>query len=202
MVAAFEQAQGSLAERLLAALDAAEREGGDLRGRQAAGLVIASGASSGMPRRDVVIDVRVDDHPEPVEELKRLVRHAQAHVRANRAMERLLAGDADAALPDLDASCAAAPEEPTFHFRRALALLSLQRVGEAREALHFASAIHPGWNDLLLRFADAGLVPVPREKLAALVGVQAGGVGAGTALASQGNGAVHASTPPSPPRRE
>jgi uncharacterized Ntn-hydrolase superfamily protein len=170
MVDAFEQANGTLAERLLAAMEGAEREGGDLRGRQAAGLIVVSGTPSGVARRDVLMDVRVDDHAEPVEELRRLARHAQAHLRANRAMERILAGEMDAALPDLEMCCAEVPEEPTFHFRRALALLSLQRLTEARDALQRAVAIHPGWGELLLRFADVGLTPVPREPLVALLG--------------------------------
>jgi uncharacterized Ntn-hydrolase superfamily protein len=172
MVGAFEHASGTLADRLLAAMDAAECEGGDLRGRQAAGLVVVSGTPSGVVRRDVLIDVRVDDHAEPLDELRRLARHAQAHVRANRAMEHILAGEMDAALSDLEVCCADVPEEPTFHFRRALALLSLQRLAEARDALQQAVAIHPGWGELLLRFADAGLTAMPREQLVELLGAQ------------------------------
>ena len=169
MVQAFEVTTGDLVDRLLAAMDAAEREGGDLRGRQAAALVVATGTPSGLARRDVEIDVRIDDHPDPVRELRRLADAARAHVRANRAMERILANDAAAALVDLDACCAAHPEEATFLFRRALALLALDRRGEARDMLSRAQAIHPGWGELLLRFADAKVIPARRDDLQALL---------------------------------
>jgi hypothetical protein len=170
MVRAFEHTAGDLVDRLLAALDAAEREGGDLRGRQAAGLVVANGTPTGAPRRDIAIDVRVDDHVDPVGEVRRLAHLARAHVRANRAMERILANEPAAALEDLDACCVAYPEEPFFLFRRAIGLLALHRFDEAREMLRQARAIHPAWPELLLRFADAGVIPVRREELAALVG--------------------------------
>jgi uncharacterized Ntn-hydrolase superfamily protein len=170
MVQAFEaMTTGDLVDRLLAALDAAEREGGDLRGRQSAGLVVATGAASGLPRRDIEIDVRVDDHPDPVRELRRLADAARAHLRANRAMERLLANDPVAALVDLDACCAAHPDEATFLFRRALALLALDRRSEARDVMRGAQAIHPGWGELLLRFADAKVISTRREDLEALL---------------------------------
>ena len=169
MVHAFETTAGDLVDRLLAALDAAEREGGDLRGRQAAGVVVANATASGVPRRDIPIDVRVDDHPDPVGEVRRLAHLARAQVRSNRAMERVLANEPAAALGELDACCAAYPHEPMFLFRRALALLALRRFDEAREMMHRARAVHPGWGELLLRFADAGVIPARREDLLALV---------------------------------
>jgi uncharacterized Ntn-hydrolase superfamily protein len=70
MAEAFESASGSLARRLLAALDAAEAAGGDWRGRQAAGLRVVP--AEGMPW-DPVSDLRVDDHPQPLAELRRLL---------------------------------------------------------------------------------------------------------------------------------
>jgi uncharacterized Ntn-hydrolase superfamily protein len=165
MVEAFEDACGAIADRLLAAMDAAEREGGDLRGRQAAALLVAAGQPSGVARLDLHVDVRVDDHPDPVGEVRRLVHFARANARANRAMEKLLAGDLASALTDLDACLAVYPDEPLFHFRRALALLQLGRREEARAALQRARDVHPGWGELLLRFADAGIVPVSRDVL-------------------------------------
>ena len=69
---AFDATPGTLAERLLAALDAAEAAGGDYRGRQAAGLVVVSGERDEQPSVDRVFDLRVDDHEEPLGELRRL----------------------------------------------------------------------------------------------------------------------------------
>ena len=73
MARAFEAARGDLAERMLAALEAAEAEGGDIRGRQSAALVVVKAASTGRPWADRLFDLRVEDHAEPLRELRRLV---------------------------------------------------------------------------------------------------------------------------------
>jgi uncharacterized Ntn-hydrolase superfamily protein len=66
MARAFEAAKGDLAERMLAALDAAEAEGGDIRGRQSAALLVVKGQSSGRPWADLSFDLRVEDHEKPL----------------------------------------------------------------------------------------------------------------------------------------
>src|SRR6188472_3993861 len=81
---AFDATTGTLAGRLLAALDGAEAAGGDYRGRQAAGLVVVSGEPDEQPSVDRVFDLRVDDHEEPLRELRRLHRLAAGHRRRNR----------------------------------------------------------------------------------------------------------------------
>lgn len=81
MARAFAETPGSLAERLMSALEAAEAAGGDRRGRQSAALIVerVGAASEGRETRrlgegvDRVVDLRVDDHPEPIEELRRLL---------------------------------------------------------------------------------------------------------------------------------
>jgi uncharacterized protein DUF1028 len=82
MAEAFTAAGGPLAERLLAALDAAEAAGGDFRGRQAAGLVVVTGEDA--PAHERLFDLRVDDHPQPLVELRRLQRMAAGYRRRNR----------------------------------------------------------------------------------------------------------------------
>ena len=79
MVAAYTSASGGLAGRLLAALDAAENEGGDVRGRQSAAILIVAGAPTPRPWESVLLDVRVDDHPDPVIEIARLARYSEAY---------------------------------------------------------------------------------------------------------------------------
>lgn len=81
---AFDATAGTLAERLLAALDAAEAAGGDYRGRQAAGLVVVAGERDEQPSVDRVFDLRVEDHEDPLGELRRLHRLAAAYRRRNR----------------------------------------------------------------------------------------------------------------------
>ena len=161
MVGAFENARGELADRLLAAMEAAENEGGDLRGKQAASLTVVPGEASGVPQLDRSIDLRVDDHTEPVGEIRRLLSYSRAHERANHATEKAMANELPSALAELDTCCAAHPNEPEFLFRRGLVLLMLGQTNQAQEALQRAHAIHPGWSELLLRFADAGIYSGP-----------------------------------------
>src|SRR5437660_4817017 len=82
MAAAFEAAEGPLAERMLAALDAAEAEGGDVRGKQSAAMLVLAGRPTGRVWEDRAIDLRVEDHPEPLAELRRLLRYRRAYQEA------------------------------------------------------------------------------------------------------------------------
>jgi uncharacterized Ntn-hydrolase superfamily protein len=177
MVRAFEEAAGALAERLLAALEAAEREGGDLRGAQAAALIVVSDR-----RRN--IDLRVDDHPDPLGEIRRLLAYTRAHSTAEAALAKLTAGNAADALIDLKACCEAYPDEPEFLTRYGFALLAAGQVDAARVTLTRACTINPGWGELVLRLADAGVVPMSRDTLAPLVaGVRSSGTGGNTSPA-------------------
>ncbi len=97
MAEAFRTAPGSLPQRLLAALDAAEAAGGDFRGRQAAAMLVVEGEPSGKPWDARVIDVRVDDHPDPVAELRRLVTLAEGYRRLNRVSGNVSAEEVEAA---------------------------------------------------------------------------------------------------------
>src|SRR5256886_1660856 len=103
MYEAYVSDQGDLAERLLAALDAAEADGGDIRGRQSAALLVVPAEGEAWRTR---FDVRVDDHVEPLRELRRLLTLARAYELAERA-DAALAADADAtALAELSGSAA------------------------------------------------------------------------------------------------
>jgi len=92
---AFEATQGDLTDRLIAALEAAQREGGDIRGKQSAAILIVRGKSTGRPWADKVIDLRVDDSADPIGELKRLVRY-------HRAYDHMENGDACSTKKDWD----------------------------------------------------------------------------------------------------
>src|SRR5207244_8804128 len=83
MAAAYESAQGTLARRLLAALEAAEAEGGDFRGAQSAALLVVEGESTGFDWKGRASDLRVDDHVDPIGELRRLLDLEEAY-RAER----------------------------------------------------------------------------------------------------------------------
>src|SRR5712692_12068273 len=73
MAGAYESTDAPIAERMMAALEAAEAEGGDIRGRQSSAMLVVSGTSTGRPWEDRLIDLRVEDSAEPLVELRRLL---------------------------------------------------------------------------------------------------------------------------------
>ncbi|MGQ0604719.1 MAG: DUF1028 domain-containing protein [Anaerolineales bacterium] len=170
MVTAFEAANGDLAEKLMRALEAAERAGGDVRGKQGAALIVVKATSSGVPKLDAVCDLRVDDHANPVGEVRRLLDYRRALQRVEAATDRLQqGGDPMQAMADLQTCLEAYPNEPEFLYRFALALAAGQQFEAARATMARAVAVNRGWAEFVLRFADAGLIPVTREALAPLV---------------------------------
>ncbi|UOR13054.1 DUF1028 domain-containing protein [Halobacillus amylolyticus] len=76
---AFESSEGTLADRLLAGLEAAEKAGGDSRGRQSAAIYVVKEKGGYGGLSDVFVDLRVDDHPEPIQELSRIYKLQQLY---------------------------------------------------------------------------------------------------------------------------
>ena len=168
MAKAFEAATGSLADRLLAALEAAEREGGDIRGRQSAALLIVKAKGSGKPwvGGDRVFDLRVDDHPQPVAELKRLVRLQKAYTHANRGDELMTEKKVEEALQEYAASAQLAPEIVELPFWQAVTLASIGKEAEAAPIFKAVFAKEPIWAELLERLPAAGLFPDDKALIA------------------------------------
>jgi uncharacterized Ntn-hydrolase superfamily protein len=159
MVEAFEAASGSLAVRLVAALHAAEAAGGDIRGRRSAAIVVVKAERTGRPWRDQVVDLRVDDHDEPVAELDRLVTHNARYHRMVEVFERAMDGDPEGALerlPAIEPITAAA--EPDLALWRAVVLGVAGEERAAREAVDELRACAPAFVEALGRFRAAGLV--------------------------------------------
>ena len=157
MVKGFEAAEGDLADRLLAALEAAEGEGGDVRGRQSSALVVVPPEGEAWQAR---FDLRVEDHPDPVGELRRLVRLARAYELAGRADELLASDRADEAGVLYERAAEQAPESDELLFWAGLAQVHLGDPERGLAAVRRAIEVHAGWRDLLDRlspeFAPAG----------------------------------------------
>ncbi len=165
MKRAFEESRGDLAERLLAALDAGQAAGGDIRGQQSAAMLVVSGERSPEPWRGRVFDLRVEDHPEPLAELRRLVRLRRAYRLADESDELLAAGDYAAARARLEEALTLAPENDELRFWAALTLF---RVGEEAQALPMLREVFargPQWAELVPRLAPLGLLPESPEAL-------------------------------------
>ncbi|HYY73971.1 MAG TPA: DUF1028 domain-containing protein [Solirubrobacterales bacterium] len=169
MVEAYETATGELADKLLAALDAAEREGGDVRGRQSAALVVVGGKRTDAPWEQRPFDLRVEDHSEPLHELRRLVELKRAYDRMEEGEQRVMAGDFAAAVEHYQAAREAAPDNLEIAFWLGLSLAGAGRIDEGQAQLRRVCAAHDGWGELLRRLPNAGLLPDDPELLRALL---------------------------------
>jgi uncharacterized Ntn-hydrolase superfamily protein len=157
MSAAFEHAAGDLAGRLLAALEAAEGEGGDVRGRQSAALLVVPAEGEPWQAR---VDLRVEDHRDPLGELRRLLELQRAYELAGRADE-LMAADHAAEAGELYRRAAdLAPGSDELLFWAGLALAQSGDLEAGVDAVRRAIDVHAGWGTLLDRlspdFAPAG----------------------------------------------
>ncbi|WP_069802590.1 DUF1028 domain-containing protein [Thermogemmatispora onikobensis] len=165
MKRAYEESTGDLCDRLLAALEAAQAAGGDIRGQQAAGLVIVSGRRTEQPWRERLFDLRVDDHPRPVEELRRLATIRKAWLLFEQSNERLLAQRPDEAVRLFRQALALDPDNADLKFRGTAILLQAGEVPQALVLLREVFASKPGWAELVPRLAAVGLIPDDPELL-------------------------------------
>ncbi|TAH35096.1 MAG: M20/M25/M40 family metallo-hydrolase [Planctomycetota bacterium] len=165
MAAGYRQAKGDFAERLLAALEAAQRAGGDARGMQSAALLIVDGRKREQAWRGVLVDLRVEDHARPLEELRRLLNVHRAYAAANAGDERLAAGDAEGALAEYTRADALYAEQVELSYWRAVGLVQ-QGADEGFELLRRVFARDPAWLGMAPRLAAAGQLPDDPELLA------------------------------------
>jgi len=169
MAAAYRRARGSLAERMLAALDAAQSAGGDLRGRQSAAILVVSGEATGQPLQDRLVDLHVEDHPEPLVELRRLLVLQTAYGYMNRGDQALERNDVDAAMQDYGRARALSPDNLEMKFWHAVSLLNAGRAAAAMPVLEEIFSAEPAWRVLLQRLAAAQLLVVDESVLARIV---------------------------------
>lgn len=162
MARAYESAGGDLAERLLAALEAAEREGGDIRGRQSAAIIVVRPNATGRQWTDRLFDLRVEDHPAPVAELRRLVLLARVYQRMNEGDEWMTRNDVSRALEAYGAATGLVPDSVTNGETAFWTGVSLATAGRADEAIRYlrrAQQVDRRWAELLARLPRVGMLP-------------------------------------------
>ncbi len=155
---AFEHTDGDLAERMLAALDAAQAEGGDLRGMQSAALLVAKAKPSGFPWKDRIFDLRVEDHPQPLKELRRLVKVARAYHYMDRGDEHIGKGETAEAMEAYGSAMEIMPEQAEIAFWTAVTMATS---GQLEASIpYFAKAYQkdPNLKTLLPRLVKSGLL--------------------------------------------
>ncbi|HET7436921.1 MAG TPA: DUF1028 domain-containing protein [Thermoanaerobaculia bacterium] len=180
MAKAYAEANGDLADRILAALDAAQSAGGDIRGKQSAALIIVNAKSTGRAWQDRLFDLRVDDNPTPLAELRRLVALQRAYNHMNAGDLAVEHKDQEGALREYSAAeqiAAATPGVPPSRFAEMLywhaaALVNMGRVDESLPIFAKAFALEPSWRELTPRLPKAGLLPDDAKTIERIMGVK------------------------------
>jgi len=169
MAKAYREAQGDLADRMLAALDAGQKAGGDIRGMQSAAIVVVKGTSSGQPWKDRLFDLRVEDSPRPIAELRRLVRLQRAYRFEDAGDDASAKGLTEDAMKAYAQAAALAPEVDELLYWQAVSLFN---VGKQEESLAlfkklFAKDRH--WAVLVPRLVPPGLLKADETQVAKIV---------------------------------
>jgi len=171
MAAAFEHSRGDLASRLLLALETAEAHGGDLRGKRSAAILVVDGERQDEPWQGHKFDLRVEDNPAPLDELKRLVVMNKAYNLMATADAYIAAGNIEAANKTYSDAMAMAPGNSDMVFWRAV---SLAAAGEVDQSLPFfkqAFADSPTWKLLIPRLPAAVVLPDDPALIARILAV-------------------------------
>jgi uncharacterized Ntn-hydrolase superfamily protein len=165
MSAAFEKAQGDLAERMMQALEAAQKAGGDIRGKQSAAILIVKAQSTGKPWADRVMVLRVEDSEDPLKELRRLIRLRRAYTLEDEGDNMIAAKKPDEALKAYEEAVKLAPDVIELQFWAAVSMYTNGREAEALKLFREAFSREKQWVDLIPRLAKVGLFPDDPKKI-------------------------------------
>jgi uncharacterized Ntn-hydrolase superfamily protein len=171
MARAFENTKGDLADRMLAALDAAQAAGGDIRGRQSAALIVVTGKPTGQAWKDRTFDLRVDDSPQPLQELRRLVTLQRAYNHMNAGDLAVEKKDNEGALREYSAAEKLVPDNAEIIYWHAVALVNMGRVDESLPLFRKVFAMDRNWVTLTPRLPKSGLLPDDPKVIERIVSV-------------------------------
>lgn len=172
MANAFENGAGDLAERLMLALEAAQGEGGDVRGKQSAALLVVSGDMSQPAWGGREFELRIEDHRTPLLELRRLLTMARAYRLMNAGDEHMTNGDMEQAVIAYSGAEALVPDSHEMVFWHAATLAAAGEVDESLPLFKKAFDAWPLWRDLVQRLPAAGLMPDDPELMDKILAVE------------------------------
>jgi uncharacterized Ntn-hydrolase superfamily protein len=158
MLEAYEASSGPLYRRLLAALDAAEAEGGDVRGRQSVAVLVVPAEGEAW---ESLLELRVEDHPEPLVELRRLIDIHEAYALANQGDELITAGNYDEAATKFQQALALSPGNHELMFWAGLSAVHGGELDGGLALVRAAIAIQPGWEGLLPKLSAEVMPSAP-----------------------------------------
>ena len=159
MAKAYENTKGELVDRLLAALEAAEAEGGDIRGKQSVAILVVKEKPSGAPWNDRIYDLRVEDHPSPLKEIRRLVTVAKAYNHMNAGDAYLTENNVEAALKEYTTAMNIYPGNPEMIFWPAVTMAASGKVEQSLPLFKKVFQQDKQWAELLKRLPKVGQFP-------------------------------------------
>ncbi len=165
MAEAFKKSNGPLAERLMAALKAAQKAGGDIRGQQSAAIKIVKIQPTGKVWKDVVIDLRVEDNPQAVAEMERVLRVYRAYEHMNKGDLAIEKGDEAAALREYGAAEAMFPQNEEMKYWHAVSLVNIGKMEQALPLFGKVFRKEPNYRELTRRIVPNGLLKVNSSQL-------------------------------------
>jgi len=169
MASSFRSSKGKLGYRLMAALEAAEAAGGDLRGRPSAAMLVVRTERPSVPWLGVLVDLRVDDHRRPLVELRRLLDINEAYLHANAGDDLVALGKMKKALTEYALAAKAAPQIEELGFWEAVALAEQGRVEESKPIFERVFRKRGAWRKMLSVLPAYGLLSVPEPVLRELM---------------------------------
>jgi len=159
MAKAYESTEGDLAERLMAALEAAQAAGGDIRGKQSAAVIIVKGTSTGRSWADRVLELRIEDHPTPIAELRRLLRIHRAYEHMNAGDLAVEHDDLKLAMAEYGEAAELLPGNVEVQYWAAVTLATSGRLDQALPIFRTVFAADPNWVELTTRLVKPGIIP-------------------------------------------
>lgn len=166
MATAFESTKGSLSDRILAALKAAETEKGDIRGKQSAAILIVKGESTGNTWQDTVMDLRVEDHQNPIKELERLIKIHKAYDFMNKGDMAMEEGNSHEAEDLYMKAQNLFPENLEMKYWYAINLLNNKDFDKAKPILKSIFKEDNNWKTLTTRLVKSKLLVISDKELA------------------------------------
>jgi len=159
MAKAYESSEGDLADRLMAALEAAQGSGGDIRGKQSAAMLIVKGETNGQLWADRVLELRIEDHPTPITEIKRLLTVHRAYEHMNAGDLAVEHNDLDGAMAEYGRAAELLPGNVEVEYWAAITLATSGGVKDALPMFQRVFAADSNWIELTKRLHKPGIIP-------------------------------------------
>jgi len=174
MAEAFEGGKGDLAERMLQSLEAAEEAGGDIRGKQSAAILIVRGEKPRKMWEGRIMDLRVEDHPEPLKELRRLVELHRAYQHASRGDLAMEEKNGYKALSEFRAAERLAPRNEEIRFWHAVSLVNAGRIEDAVPMFKKVFERNENWAELVPRLSKVDMLSADESLIKRIVSASPG----------------------------